>query len=128
MQPLSVFVPRDGYAVTLKIPGVPGLYPPCSIRYRPATYDVRLEYQNTPAGNALAVGCRLISERVQECLVRGDDGTEQPVTLRPEHVKELHADLFKTMLEACLGFIGPTPEENGRALFTASASNSPAPA
>jgi hypothetical protein len=120
---LSIFVPDDGYTVTAKIPGTPGLYPPVTVKYRPATPSVRFEYLG--AADKADAGARIIARQVQRLTV---DGDETPVTLRPEVAMKLHAELFSALLNVCVGFAGPSVEQADPNSGGASGSNAPTPA
>jgi hypothetical protein len=120
MQPIgeTTFVPPDdGYTLPGKVARFPGLYPEHRFRFRPATQDVRDQYNNAPPHKKTATGFAIVCQRVRDLRAVVDDSDpddpklSDPFVLRPENCRSLHAELYTQLLYTVIGLAGPDVEE-----------------
>src|SRR5215213_6514437 len=105
----SAFV-NDHMTFSGEVKRQPGVHPGATFTYRPATYGVRAEFNATVSGEArAAVAARILSRQV-ETVRFGDDPKQWKLT--PDQAATLHADLFGSIFEFVMGYVGPVVKED----------------
>lgn len=104
MSEMSAFL-EDGYTEEATIPGVAGLHPPCTFKYRPALSEERYEFQrieDVSGEQRTKRTAKVIAKHVVAWdLVRRD----KPADVKDEEgIKRLRPALLTKMLDYIMGY------------------------
>jgi hypothetical protein len=114
----SIFA-QDGFTITDTIPGVPGLYPPVRLTYRPCSDDEAREFERTPDAKAKAARAALILSHLENQTISAVSvdaaGKETLATavLTAETFGKLHAGIGAAIANRVLGYVGPAAASEG---------------
>ena len=110
MSEMSAYL-EDGYTEEATIPGVAGLHPPCTFKFRPALPEERYEFQRIEDVSGAMRAKRTVKVIAQHVVAWDLMRRDKPADIKDEEgLKRLRPALLTKMLDYIMGY---TPVQAG---------------